>query len=59
TESAQEREVRLGTARQELAAAQEFDVTIVNDDVDRASEELVSLLTTPPKGTTNRGIPIS
>ncbi|MGB3256715.1 MAG: guanylate kinase [Ornithinimicrobium sp.] len=59
TESAQEREVRLGTARQELAAAKEFDVTLINDDVDRASEELVSLLTTPPKGTTNRGIPTS
>ncbi len=59
TESAQEREVRLGTARQELAAVKEFDVTIVNDDVDRASEELVSLLSTPPKGTTNRGIPTS
>ncbi len=59
TESAQERDVRLGTAREELAAAQEFDVTIVNDDVDRASDELVSLLSNPPSGTTNRGTPTS
>jgi guanylate kinase len=44
TESAQERRVRLKTARQELAAQQEFDVTIVNDNVQRASKELVSLM---------------
>ncbi len=44
TESEQERQVRLSTARQELAAQKEFDVTIVNDSVQRASEELVSLL---------------
>ena len=42
TESAEERERRLQTARDELAAASEFDVVIVNDDVRRASEELVS-----------------
>ncbi len=44
TEQQQEREVRLATARRELAAATEFDVSIVNDDVRRASEELVSLM---------------
>jgi len=44
TESEEEREVRLTTARQELAAQSEFDVTIVNDNVQRASEELVSLI---------------
>jgi guanylate kinase len=44
TESQEERSVRLTTARHELAAQQEFDVTIVNDDVQRASEELVSLM---------------
>ena len=44
TESEEERHVRLTTAKEELAAAQEFDVTIVNDDVQRASEELVSLI---------------
>jgi guanylate kinase len=41
TESAQERERRLTTARAELAAEPEFDVTIVNDDVARASAALV------------------
>jgi len=44
TESEEERQARLATARQELAAQSEFDVTIVNDDVQRASEELVSLM---------------
>ncbi len=44
TESAPEREVRLATARTELAAESEFDVTIVNDDVRRAGAELVSLM---------------
>lgn len=44
TESEEERQVRLKTARQELAAQEEFDVTIVNDNVQRASEELVSLM---------------
>ena len=42
TEGDEERERRLQTARNELAAAPEFDVVIVNDDVRRASEELVS-----------------
>ena len=44
TESEEEREVRLTTARLELAAQREFDVTILNDNVQRASEELVSLM---------------
>jgi guanylate kinase len=44
TESEEEREARLTTARQELAAQPEFDMTIVNDNVQRASEELVSLM---------------
>lgn len=47
TESAAEREVRLETARTELAAAAEFDTQIVNDDVSRAGEELVSLMFDP------------
>ncbi|QXF80337.1 guanylate kinase [Rhodococcus pyridinivorans] len=38
---------RLDTARSELAAQDEFDVVIVNDDVDRACDELVSLLVGP------------
>lgn len=35
---------RLEQARAELAAADEFDVTIVNDDVARAAKELVGLI---------------
>lgn len=44
TETAQERAVRLDTAKVELAAQQEFDHVIVNDDIRRAAEELVSLM---------------
>lgn len=44
TETPQERERRLETARIELAAEPEFDVTIVNDTVDRASAELAALM---------------
>lgn len=47
TETEAEREARLATARTELAAQGEFDVTIVNDDVRRAGEELVSLMGSP------------
>lgn len=47
TETEEEREVRLATARTELEAASEFDVTIVNDQVARAGEELVSLMVDP------------
>ena len=47
TESQEEREVRLTTAKAELAAAVEFDVTLVNDDVRRVADELVSLMRTP------------
>ncbi|HEX6056570.1 MAG TPA: guanylate kinase [Intrasporangium sp.] len=44
TEDEVERTRRLDTARAELAARAEFDKVIVNDDVRRASEELVSLM---------------
>lgn len=44
TESAQEQERRLATARVELAAEGEFDVVVINDDVDRATDELASLM---------------
>lgn len=47
TETPEERERRLETAKVELAAQSEFDHVIVNDDVRRASEELVSLMRTP------------
>ncbi|MGB8384126.1 MAG: guanylate kinase [Dermatophilaceae bacterium] len=46
TETPDERAARLQTARQELAAAEEFDAVVVNDDVRRASAELVSLMGT-------------
>ncbi|TWG92088.1 guanylate kinase [Nocardioides sp. J9] len=44
TEDEEERERRLATARQELAAESEFDVTIVNREVHAAVEELVALM---------------
>nr|WP_174556741.1 guanylate kinase [Rhodococcus tukisamuensis] len=44
TESAEVVARRLETAKVELAAKDEFDTVIVNEDVDRACEELVSLL---------------
>lgn len=47
TEDEEERTRRLETAKVEMAAEKEFDVTIVNDDVRRAAEELVSLLQAP------------
>ncbi len=47
TESEEEREVRLATARVELDAAAEFDATVVNADVRRAAADLVSLMRTP------------
>ncbi len=48
TEDAEERERRLATARVELAAESEFDVTIVNDDVRRATDELVGAMGIEP-----------
>ena len=44
TEDAAERERRLATARIELAAEPEFDVVIVNDDVRRATDELIQVM---------------
>jgi guanylate kinase len=44
TESEVERQRRLETARAELAAADEFDVSIVNHEVHAAAEELVALM---------------
>lgn len=45
TEGEAERERRLATAREELAAESEFDVTIVNHEVHAAADELVTLMT--------------
>ncbi len=44
TETEAERAARLETAKVELAAKSEFDVSIVNGEVRRAAEELVSLI---------------
>lgn len=44
TETEEERERRLVTAREELAAEPEFDVTITNHEVRRAADELVALM---------------
>ncbi|WP_223847922.1 MULTISPECIES: guanylate kinase [Bifidobacterium] len=44
TESEAEVNKRLETAKVELAAENEFDVTIVNDNVDRAADELWSVI---------------
>lgn len=44
TESAEEQERRLTTAKGELAAAEEFNETIVNDEVALAAERLVAIM---------------
>lgn len=44
TESAEERERRLETAREELRAVDEFDVTVVNDVLDDAAAELEAIV---------------
>ncbi len=44
TESEEERARRLETAREELAAEDEFDVTIVNHEVHSAADDLVALM---------------
>lgn len=48
TEGPEERERRLTTARVELAAEPEFDVTIVNTEVETACQELVDLFRSGP-----------
>jgi guanylate kinase len=48
TEHPEVQERRLALAQAELDAAGEFDVVVVNDDVARAADELVRLLTAPP-----------
>ena len=47
TEDEEERARRLDTAREELAAEPEFDVTIVNTEIPAAGEELVTLMLDP------------
>jgi guanylate kinase len=52
TESPEVVERRLATARDELAARAEFDITVVNDDINRVVPRLVSLLVGAPDGGT-------
>ncbi len=51
TESPEEQARRLRTARAELAAEAEFDVTIVNHEVHAAADELVALMATHQRPT--------
>ncbi len=51
TETAEEQQRRLETAKLELAAAPEFDYVIVNDDVSRAAAALVDLMGLTPRHT--------
>ena len=48
TESDEEQERRLETAREELGAEAEFDVTVVNTEIHAAAAELVALMENPP-----------
>jgi len=52
TETEAERERRLATAREELAAEDEFDATIVNTEVEDAGRELVDLFISGPPAPT-------
>jgi guanylate kinase len=47
TEAEEERTRRLETALVELAAEPEFDVTVVNGEIQQAAEELVALMVEP------------
>jgi guanylate kinase len=53
TETAEQRERRLVTAREELAAEPEFDVTIVNHEVHAAAHDLVTLMMLDPSNNPN------
>ena len=50
TEDEEVRARRLTAARTELAAEAEFDVVVVNDDVERAADRLVALMAIAPTG---------
>jgi guanylate kinase len=49
TEDAEERARRLATAEVEMAAAPEFDHVIVNDEVHRATDELIAVMGLPTR----------
>lgn len=48
TETEAQRERRLDTAREEMAAESEFDVTVVNHEIHAAAEELVAWMMNSP-----------
>jgi guanylate kinase len=50
TESPEEQQRRLDTAKVELAAQDEFDVKVVNTEVGQAAREVVELLAVPASG---------
>lgn len=50
TETPEVVERRLATAKEELAAKDRFDITVVNDDLDSVVRRLVSLMTSAPDG---------
>ncbi|CAN5339474.1 guanylate kinase [soil metagenome] len=47
SDSADQVAKRLAKAREEMQAAQEFDVVLINDDVDRITDELADLVVKP------------
>jgi guanylate kinase len=49
TERPEDVQRRLRTAEQELAARSEFDVEVVNDDVRRAAQDLLTLIVGTPR----------
>jgi guanylate kinase len=55
TEDEEERERRLATARVELAAESEFDHVIVNDEVHRATDELIQVMGVRTRATSSIG----
>jgi guanylate kinase len=55
TETEAQRERRLATAKVELAAESEFDVTVVNHEVHAAADELVTLMTFDPQSDPAQG----
>lgn len=54
TESAEEQQRRLETAKTELAAQDEFDARVVNREVGQAAAEVVELMDAPFRATTSR-----
>ncbi len=54
TESAEEQQRRLETAKTELAAQNEFDARVVNSEVGQAAAEVVELMDAPFRATTFR-----